>query len=74
MSAEELAQKKTRFYRSLELKLVAWTFLALGLGLALALPSVALAVASMGGMLIILRLAMKDPVYVHLRASKKTTS
>jgi hypothetical protein len=35
---------------------------------------VALAVASMGGMLVILRLAMKDPVYVHLRESKKTTS
>jgi hypothetical protein len=62
MTAEELSNKKNRFYATLEAKL------------ALALPSLLLAVSSMGGMLVILKLAMRDPLYIRLRDGSRTAA
>jgi hypothetical protein len=74
MSTEELSKKKVRFYASLEAKLAAWAAVTLGVGVLLALPTLVLAVSSMGGMLVILRLAMKDPTYIGLRQSETATA
>jgi hypothetical protein len=74
MTAEELSNKKNRFYATLEAKLVAWVVLSLGIGVALALPSLLLAISSMGGMLVILKLAMRDPLYIRLRDGSRTAA
>jgi hypothetical protein len=67
-TADDLSSKKARFYLTLEVKLIAWAMVALTMGAALTLPSVALAFASLGGMLFILWLGMRDPFYVSLRS------
>jgi hypothetical protein len=63
----DLSKLKTRFYLSLEARLIAWVAVTLTAAGALALPSLALAVASLGGMLVILAIGMRDPVYIQLR-------
>jgi hypothetical protein len=47
--------------------------LTLASGGALALPSLALSISSLGGMLFILWLGMRDPVYIRLRHTESTT-
>ncbi len=44
----------------------------LAAGGALALPSLALAISSLGGMLFILWLGMRDPVHIRLRHTEST--
>jgi hypothetical protein len=68
----DLSSQKARFYFSLEVSLIAWVLLTLSTGGALALPSLALAISSLGGMLFILWLGMRDPVYIRLRQTEST--
>jgi len=66
-SAISNSAEKARFYFSIQLAQIAWVALALAGGGALALPSLPLYVATMGGMLGILAVAMRSPTYAHLR-------
>ena len=68
----DLSSQKARFYLSLEVSLIAWVLLMLATGGALALPSLALSISSLGGMLFILWLGMKDAVYIRLRHTEST--
>ncbi len=63
--------QKARFYASIQLAQVAWVGIALAFGGAFAVPSLPLFVATMGGMLLILALARRNPTYARLREESK---
>jgi hypothetical protein len=59
--------EKARFYISIQLAQIAWVGIALAVGGALAVPSLPLYVSTMGGLLGILLVAMRNPTYARFR-------
>jgi apolipoprotein N-acyltransferase len=73
-SAIASSADKARFYFSIQVAQIAWVGIALAVGGALAVPSLPLYVATMGGMLGILAVAMRNPTYARLRIEKDELS
>ncbi|HEV3232022.1 MAG TPA: hypothetical protein VG245_07195 [Candidatus Dormibacteraeota bacterium] len=60
---------RLRFYGMLQLAVLAWSMLALALGGWLALPAIPLYTLALGGILVILQVAMRSRTYAHLKQS-----
>lgn len=59
---------KFRFYTAIEAALLAWCSVSLAIGASLNIPNVVLYTITMTGILTILGLAMRHPIYRRLRS------
>jgi len=70
-SAAASQAEKARFYIAIQVAQFGWVGVALAVGGAFALPSLPMYVVTMVGMLAILLMAMRNPMYARTRLEDK---